>query len=214
MVRTQNSSTSVDGWLITGGLGCDYQFNGRWVVGAFGDGTWSSDVKGDYAARISGVQDIAVGQLKNPWSWAIGGRLGYIVAPNVLSYVNAGYTQTHFDAVGLNDRALFQGAPGGLNTGIVLSGQTLGGVFLGSGIEYSLDWLPGLFLKTEGRAAWFDRKDVAVTCVTAGSVCNGFNNPTWFVNQNNVDSRKIVTYMAKTELVYRFNWGGPVVAKY
>ena len=29
----------------------------------------------------------------------------------------------------------------------------------------------------------------------------------------NIDSEKMTVYTAKTELVYRFNWGGPVVAK-
>ena len=39
-------------------------------------------------------------------------------------------------------------------------GQTFNGFFIGSGFEYQLDFLPGLFVKTEGRAAWYDRKDL------------------------------------------------------
>jgi outer membrane immunogenic protein len=208
-LRTQNISSSVDGWILTGGVGCDYQFNSRWVIGAFADGTWSNDVKGDYAVRLTSLsQDITIGQIKNPWSWAVGARVGYIVAPNVLTYVNAGFTQTRFDSVSVFDRT----SNGGLNTGIQVAGQTLGGVFLGSGIEYSLDWLPGLFLKTEGRAAWFGNKDAAVACVTAGSACNGLGSPSF--TSLNIDKRDTISYLAKTELVYRFNWGGPVVAKY
>jgi len=198
---TQNSTSGLDGWLVTAGVGCDYQFNNRWLVGAFVDGTWSN-IKGDFADRIAGVGDIGIGRIKNDWSWSIGGRVGYLVAPNVLTYLNAGYTQTHFKPVDIFDRV----DNGGLFTGIQLPGQTFNGVFVGSGVEYSFDWLPGLFLKTEGRAAWFDRKDSIPTCVTCGS---------WFARLDNVDSRRPVTYIAKTELVYRFNWGKqPVVARY
>ncbi len=67
-------------------------------------------------------------------------------------------------------------------------------------------------MKTEGRAAWYDRKDsrtdlraVGTNCVAGAIGTDPFGN---------IDSRKMVTYTAKTELVYRFNWGGPVVAKY
>jgi outer membrane immunogenic protein len=208
-LRTQNISNAADGWLITGGVGCDYQFSGRWVVGAFVDGTWSDNVHGDYSVRLTGVGDIGIGRLKNPWSWAVGARVGYLVAPNVLSYVNAGFTETHFDAVNVFDRL----TNGGAFTGIQVAGRTLDGLFVGTGFEYSFDWLPGLFLKSEGRAAWFDHKNTAVACVATGTVCAGPGGPPAFVSLN-IDRRDAITYMAKTELVYRFNWGGPVVARY
>jgi outer membrane immunogenic protein len=204
-LRQQNVTTGMDGWLVTAGVGCDYQFSGRWVIGAFVDGTWS-DIRGDQAARIGGVGDIGIGRIKNDWSWAVGGRVGYLVAPNVLTYVNAGFTETHLKDVNIFDSA----ANGGLFTGIVLPGQTFNGVFIGTGIEYSFDWLPGLFLKSEGRAAWFDRKDSRAFCATAGTVCAGPNTPI-FVTDDNLLSRRPITYIAKTELVYRFNWGGPAV---
>jgi outer membrane immunogenic protein len=68
-------------------------------------------------------------------------------------------------------------------------------VFVGTGIEYSFDWLPGLFIESEGRAAWFERKDSRAACVTAGSDCNGPGSPS-FIGLN-IDSRKVVTYMAR-----------------
>jgi outer membrane immunogenic protein len=86
----------------------------------------------------------------------------------------------------------------------------LDGVFVGTGFEYSFDFLPGLFIKSEGRAAWFDHKDTSVACVAVGTVCPGFPGSV----AHNIDRRDTITYMAKTELVYRFNWGGPIVAKY
>ncbi|MBR1149124.1 hypothetical protein [Bradyrhizobium sp. JYMT SZCCT0428] len=67
-------------------------------------------------------------------------------------------------------------------------------------------------MKTEGRASWYDRKDSRLTCVTVGANCvAGAVGTDPF---GNIDSRRLTVYTAKTELVYRFNWGGPVVAKY
>jgi len=212
VLRTQDSDSSLTGWYGTVGAGCDYQFNSRWVFGVFGDYTFSDDVRGDYLVRLTGPGDVAVGRLKNDWSWAIGGRLGYLVAPNVLTYVNGGYTQTHFTGVALYDRL----SNGGLDTGIRLSGRTLDGVFVGTGFEYGLDWLPGLFLRSEGRASWFQNRDAVVSCAPGvGTVCGGGGFAPGIVGFNRDARHDIITYAAKTELVYRFNWGkSPVVAKY
>jgi outer membrane immunogenic protein len=212
-LRTQNSDSSLTGWYGTVGAGCDYQFNSRWVIGAFGDYTFSDDVRGDYLIRLTGPGEVTVGRLKNDWSWAIGARLGYLVAPNVLTYVNGGFTQTHFKGVALYDRVI---SNGGLDTGIRLGGQTLDGVFVGTGFEYGLDFLPGLFLRSEGRASWFQDRDAVVSCAPGvGTVCSGTGFPSSVVGFNRDARHDIITYAAKTELVYRFNWGGAgVVAKY
>jgi outer membrane immunogenic protein len=203
-INVLNSTSGSDGWLATAGVGCDYQFSGRWVVGAFADGTYS-DITGDHAWRVFGPGETFVGRSKMDWSWGAGARIGYLVSPSFLTYFNAGYTQAHTEAYNLRS---IVGAFG--NSGLQVPGQTLDGFFIGSGFEYQLDFLPGLFVKSEGRAAWYDRKDSRLSCVSAGTACAGVG-PDPF---GNIDSRKVVTYTAKTELVYRFNWGGPVVAKY
>jgi outer membrane immunogenic protein len=209
-LRQQNADTGMSGWLATVGAGCDYQFSGRWVIGAFADATWS-DISGDHGARIGGVGDMSIGRVKNDWSWAVGGRVGYLVAPNVLTYVNAGFTQTHLTQTNMFN---LPGNSEGTFTGIAVPAQTFNGVFVGSGIEYAFDWLPGLFVKSEGRAAWFDRKDTRAVCVASGSRCDGPGDPSW-ISDDNLISRRLITYMGKVELVYRFNWGKqPVVARY
>jgi outer membrane immunogenic protein len=203
-INVLNNTSGSDGWLATAGVGCDYQFAGRWVVGAFADGTWS-DINGDHAWRVFGPTASFVGRSKMDWSWSAGARVGYLVSPSFLTYVNAGFTQAHVEAYNLQEIVAPFGA-----TGLQVPGQTLDGVFVGSGFEYQLDFLPGLFVKSEGRAAWYDRRDSRLSCVSVGTQCAGVG-PDPF---GNIDSRKMVTYTAKTELVYRFNWGGPVVAKY
>ena len=192
-----NATAGGDGWLATVGAGCDYQFNNRWVVGILGDFTWS-DIRGDGMARINGVGDAAVGQLTNDWNWAVGARIGYLVNPNFLTYVNAGYTQAHFKQHNFN--TIFSPS---VATGVALPAQTFDGLFVGTGVEYAFDWLPGLFIRTEGRAAWYNRKEFVPFCASAGTSCAAAGPFVAF----NVDSRKPIVYTAKTELVYRFNWG-------
>jgi outer membrane immunogenic protein len=205
-INVLNATSGSDGWLATAGVGCDYQFNSRWVVGAFADGTWS-DIKGDHAQRIFGPGETFVGESKQDWSWSAGARLGYLVNPSFLTYVNAGYTQAHTEAYNL--RRIVGPAD---FTGLQVPGQTYDGFFIGSGFEYQLDFLPGLFVKSEGRASYYDRRDSRTTCSTVGSLCAaGAIGTDPF---GNIDSRKMTVYSAKTELVYRFNWAGPVVAKY
>ena len=71
------------------------------------------------------------------------------------------------------------------------------------GDEYALNFLPGLFWKTEYRFSEFDTKTNAVLDSFTGLPVGG-----------SVDSHKWV-HTVRSELVYRFNWGGGgVVAKY
>ena len=125
-----HATSGSDGWLATAGVGCDYQFSGRWVVGAFADGTWS-DIKGDHAWRVFGPGETFVGENKMDWSWAAGGRIGYLVNPSFLTYFNAGYTQAHTEAYNL--RVIVIGAQSGLQ----VPGRTFDGFFVGSGSNIS-----------------------------------------------------------------------------
>src|SRR5450759_3092032 len=74
------------GWFGTGQVGCDYQFAPQWVIGAFGDYDLSN-----ITGHIIDVDE------KLASSWAVGGRIGYVLMPNLLTYVSGGYTQARFD---------------------------------------------------------------------------------------------------------------------
>lgn len=186
-----NVTTGARGWFGTVGAGCDYQFN-NFVVGIFGDYDFM-DVKGD--TTFSGVQSIiATGSQKQDSQWAVGGRLGYVVLPQLMTYVSGGYTQAHWKSTAL--------APFGFATTYTLPGATKGGWFIGAGDEYALSFLPGLFWKTEYRYSEFDRVNVGVNFAATGL-------PTGLGM-----TEKVREHSVRSELVYRFNWGGPVVAKY
>lgn len=187
---TASTTNGGNGWFGQGQIGCDYQFstpflNMPLVIGAFGDYEGGS---------IRGTSDFPgfVGNETESASWAAGARVGALIAPRILTYVDGGWTQAHFDSVGYN----FAFAGGGAS-GLSLAAQTYNGWFIGGGFEYALDWLPvsGLFLKTEYRYSQFSTANVSVSGAVAGLPVTGVT----------LNSQKS-TEMVSTELVWRFNW--------
>src|SRR3569832_2413414 len=85
---TRDQRLGGDGWFGTVGAGYDWQFNHSWVAGIFADGQFGS-IKGSISDPIAFAATEGREKLRD--TWAAGVRLGYLVAPNVYSYVNAGY---------------------------------------------------------------------------------------------------------------------------
>jgi len=186
---TAQTTNGGKGWFGQGQVGCDYQFASPifdipLVVGGFGDYAGGS---------ISGTSDFpgVVGTERESAAWSVGARIGTLIAPRVLTYFDGGWTQAHFDSVNYNIAL-----PGGGPSGISLAAQTYNGWFIGSGFEYSFNWLPvsGLFLKTEYRYAQYSAANVALGGVPGGIVAT-------------LNSQK-ATQLISTELVWRFNWFG------
>lgn len=194
VAASPNLTTGARGWLATVQAGADYQFAGtNWLVGVFGDYDFS-DIKGD-VSTFGTFGPTVTGSQKQDWQWSVGARAGYLVTPSLLTYVSGGYTQAHWKGTTLNS---FPAAPVGTFN---LNGSTKGGWFIGTGDEYALtNYLPGLFWKTEYRYSEFDRSNVAIT---TGGVASGVS-----------ETQKFREHSVRSELVYRFNWSGPVVAKY
>ena len=95
------------------------------------------------------------GNVKLQDTWAVGARVGYLVAPNVLSYVNAGYTQSFWSGASL-------AAPARLaHFSRRHQSFNRSGWFVGGGVENNLNIFgitaPGWFWKTEYRASYYDR---------------------------------------------------------
>jgi outer membrane immunogenic protein len=198
------------GWLGKVGLGYDYQFMGSFVIGAFADAQWSN-IGGQTGFVCPGGCPGAngfMGQNKNDWSWGAGGRIGYVALPGLLTYFNAGYTQAHFKQTNYFD-ADVTSAGFGSNTGLVLPSRTKSGYFVGGGTEYAVTQFPGLFWKNEVRFSDFGNKtDSQICTAVAGGNC-GIPGTVNSLQRNHVYEQAVTT-----ELVYRFNWGGPLVAKY
>ncbi|UPJ53601.1 porin family protein [Bradyrhizobium sp. 200] len=197
---TRDQRHGGSGWFGTVGGGYDWQFGGRWVAGIFGDAQFG-DIRGsvsDPFTFIGGTE----GRMKLETSYAAGVRLGYLVAPNVLSYVNAGYSGSEWS--GTTQSSLAAGLGGvGLTT---TPSFDRNGWFIGGGVENNLDLFgisaPGWFMKTEYRSAFYDRVTLPTTFLPA----SGFAGPT-----GTAVTFKPWTQTISTSLVYRFNWGGAPV---
>src|ERR1700759_994049 len=98
-----------DGWFGTVGAGYDWQFNSNWGFGLLADGQFGS-LRGTIQDPVFGL----TGTIKMRDAWAAGARLGYLVAPNVLSYVNAGYSGSNWSGTTL--LSTFSGLPVGAHT--------------------------------------------------------------------------------------------------
>jgi outer membrane immunogenic protein len=185
------------GWFGTVGAGYDWQFSGKWVAGVFGDGQFGS-IRGSLSDSFLVTEDRE--NLRN--SYAAGVRLGYLVAPNVLSYVNGGYSGSQWSGTTQSQPVtpffMFD-TTGSFNRN---------GWFVGGGFENNLDIFgisaPGLFMKTEYRSAFYDRVTLPQTFVA----------PIGTGPSGTAVTFKPWTQTISTSLVYRFNWGGSVVSKY
>ncbi|WP_426433969.1 outer membrane protein [Bradyrhizobium genosp. P] len=188
-----NQRQGGDGWFGTVGAGYDWQLNQSWVFGILADGQFGS-LKG----TIQDQGPFAAGNIKNDYSYAAGVRLGYLVAPNVLSYVNAGYSDSHWKGTTLFNTGT--GTAIGSTNGFDRSGW-----FVGGGVENNLNIFgftaPGWFMKTEYRSAFYDTKNITEFGAAVGGGTRDINF-------------KPYVQTISTSLVYRFNWSGPVVAKY
>jgi outer membrane immunogenic protein len=138
------------GYFGTVGGGFDYQFSDRIVAGLLADY--------DLMSLNGTIQDSAIpatGGLKETWAWAAGGRIGWLMTPQILSYVNGGATGSRFGGSALN---LTSGAAFGSST----PAFTKTGWFLGGGVETTLtSFLPtGWFLRSEYRYSSYGNSTV------------------------------------------------------
>jgi outer membrane immunogenic protein len=153
------------------------------VTGAFGDFNFMH-LHGSFVEPANFI----VADDNERWAWAAGARIGYLVAPTVLTYVNGGYTETKFDQMNFS----LAGPP--LATTIVLPGQTYRGWFIGGGVEFALTILPipGLFWRNEDRFSSYQSADITYQL-------SGITTP--FAEH----MRPQVQTLA-TEIVYKLNW--------
>jgi outer membrane immunogenic protein len=190
-VLCTNQRTGGSGLFGTVGAGYDVQFAGPWVAGVFADGQFGS-LKGTIQDQLAVVS----GQEKLQTSYAAGVRAGYLVAPNVLSYINGGYSGSQWS--GTNMVVSTTGAP----TTFATPSFHRDGWFIGGGMENSLGFFsPSLFMKTEYRLAEYGRATLTDTSIAPAAVLASITFKPW-------------VQTISTSLVYRFNWSGPIAARY
>jgi outer membrane immunogenic protein len=193
------SSTTTDGgrgWLGRGGVGCDYQFGSNWVIGAFADYDWMNVHGSNQPQAVLFAGSTTSGNEKQSAAWSVGARLGYSPLAGLLTFVSGGWTETRFDRIDLFTTTLPQ-----ITTNTFFPATTYNGWFIGGGTEYRLPFAPSLTWKTEYRFASYRAEDLSAT----------FNNG---VLVGFAENSQKFTQTVTTSLVWRFNFGGPVVARY
>jgi outer membrane immunogenic protein len=198
---TTETTAGGRGWLGTVGGGCDYQFGSgsgfwsNWVVGAFADYDFM-DLHRNFQSSFTDADGLAIaGEEKEKSAWAVGGRIGYLVTPNVFTYWNGGYTETRFDGINFSETS-FPFEPEG-----AIGAHTYHGWFIGGGTEIALAGLfglplpTGLFWRSEYRYSSFNSADLQIFDTTG--VPTGFS-----------EHMKPVVQTITTSLVWKFNWWG------
>jgi outer membrane immunogenic protein len=191
---TPTFNSGGEGWLGRLGGGCDYQIGSRLVVGAFADYDFTG-LQGNFQEAVIGL----IGTEKESSAWAAGGRVGFLVTPSLLTYVDGGFTQASFDAFSLVSSLSLPAVPTGLN----YPAQTYNGWFVGGGTEYALsDFLPlnGFFWRTEYRYADYQAADLPIL----------FSGVPIGLGTNMQKNIQTIT----TGLVWRFNFSGLTGARY
>ena len=170
------------GWLGRVGGGYDYQITPNIVVGVLADYDFSS-LKGTVQDQVP----LFAGDIKQEWSWAAGGRAGWLINPSLLSYFNGGYTRTHFSGSSMT-------TVGGLATPFGTPSFDTNGWFTGGGVETSI--APGWFMRTEYRYSQFDRRRLTDRNLVTGGLGPGGD----ILFKPSVQT-------VTTQLVYKFNPG-------
>jgi outer membrane immunogenic protein len=198
ILSTAGGPPLIGGDQIQGGRGYLGTFGGGYdlQLGGLSLGNWHPPVligiQADYdPSRIKGsIQDqgpFLVGNINENYSWAVGARAGLIIFPEMLTYVNGGYTNAHFSGTTLTNTI------SGLPTGTT-SGFRTNGWFFGGGTETTLSPLlpSGWFLRSEYRYNYYDSKNI-------GEFVGGASN-----------GRLIAFHPTEqtltTSLIYKFNW--------
>ncbi|WP_375412427.1 outer membrane protein [uncultured Bradyrhizobium sp.] len=184
-----------EGTDVIGGaqIGCDYQFAGNWVVGVQGMFDFGNI---DSSHAISAFPTFtSVNRTRDVFTAT--GRIGYLFAPQVLGYVKGGGAWARID------HNIFQ--PGGAlsesATGVDRQGWTVGG---------GLEWMfaPGWSVFGEYNYIDFGRRDIGFIAAA------GTGAPFTPGAPSEVISTRLTIQQALVGVNYKFNWGGPVVAKY
>jgi len=115
------------GWLGVVGIGYDQQVTSHIVAGVFADFNFA-DLKGTIQDQVP----FFAGDISEKWAWAAGARIGWLITPDILAYVNGGYTSARFSSASM----VF--TPSGAASGFTTPAFTANGWFIGGGTEVAM----------------------------------------------------------------------------
>jgi len=203
--KFKNACCCAEATDSTGDSNVRWQAPNNWVVGVEGDFNWV-EVKNTQtltAAQLAGAVTFIPGDslaVKTNWQSSVRGSVGY-AWDRVLAYVTGGVAfanmqaSSNFIAIGIFP------ASAGSQT------KTLTGGTVGAGIAYAVtkNWDIG----AEYRYTRYDGSDFGLGTVAA--ITNGAGAFAFVPSSSHVD---LSTNEIRLRANYRFDWAGPVVAKY
>ncbi|QUS40102.1 porin family protein [Tardiphaga alba] len=182
------TTDNSDGRFLGGvQIGADYQFAPNWVIGVEGQYSWLGNNNTNVAFQPAPPATFSTYNLNQKAIASVTGRLGYTWGPALL-YVKGGWA---YQDVSETLVAGVAGAPIAFDGGTKKNGYTVG-----AGLEY-------LFTQNWSGKVEYQYYDFGST--TLQPAVTGLGTAV---------SSKNDTHTVKAGLNYRFNWGGPVVAKY
>jgi outer membrane immunogenic protein len=197
--------------VIAGGqIGCNIQ-TGNWVFGLEGDADWQ---RLRLSRTLGGTLPFPfipgdTFDLASDWQASARGRIGY-AWDRWLMYATGGAAFTNIKA-GTNFIAANFGGVAFPAT-VLTDGKTLVGWTVGGGLEYAItnNWIAGI----EGRYS-----NYGTTTFNSGLVATVFTPSTapgagTFTFAPSTQTIKLETFEVMGRLSYKFDWGGPVVARY
>src|SRR6185312_8815888 len=177
-----------EGWWPDG---CDYQFASKWVIGIQGKAEFDDINSSNLVAAFPGIT--AAFRLRN--TETLTARLGYTIAPTVLAYVKGGAAWANGNAAA---------------TALGLAGETadfnMTGYTVGSGVEWM--FAPGWSVFGEYNYMNFGTKNF--NFLSTGFL-PGFGPAGALADTNAI---RLTAQEAIVGVNYKFNWGGPVLARY
>jgi outer membrane immunogenic protein len=171
--------------IIGGGqIGCDYQFASNWVIGLQGMANFGDNTESHGNPAFAGFRDDT--NLRRTVTAT--GRLGYLFAPQVLGYVKGGAAWARLDYTNFFPSGALSETASETRTG-----WTIGG---------GLEWMIAQGWSVFGEFNYLDFGTHDVTFATPGTV------------GASILRTKVTESQVLFGLNYKFNWAGPVVARY
>jgi outer membrane immunogenic protein len=182
---------SSQGSNVIGGaqIGCDYQFAGNWVVGVQGMFDFGNINSQHTLPAFPAFY--STDRTKDVFTAT--GRVGYLFTPATLGYVKGGGAWARVDnsIFGFGPPVFLSESANGVNR----QGWTVGG-----GLEWM--FVPGWSVFGEFNHMDFGRKNISFVAAPGT------------VGAADVVRTRLQVEQALVGVNYKFNWGGPVIAKY
>jgi outer membrane immunogenic protein len=188
-------SSSGTGFIGGGQVGCDYQFASSWIIGIQGKADFGSISSKNPVVVVPGIT--ASYQLKNTED--LTARIGYAFSPAILGYVKGGVAWANANA-----SSVAPGAITGETASFTRTGYTVGG---------GLEWKFGHGWSLFGEYSYLDFGTKSSNLYSTGLADPSLGFGATGALSDTV-SLRLRSQQALIGVNYRFDWAGPVVAKY